>query len=465
MQTVPISFNGWGIRESVFILYFGQVGLRRDSALAFSLVGAGLIVLLSLSGAVVWTSRRRHRDRRRPTPPGADDGRSAVLHVCDKFGVAGSSIHGVSRLFSWWFPRYDPARFDGVAGAASSARSRPRGCCSEQGIPVHHLGRGRFDPRILTDLVRAGPRARRAHPPRARLRRRRLRAPGRARRVGAALVLHEHFADPRMPAYQGVADRAAGRAHRPRDRGERLDARLPGARALRARRARARSSGTARRSTSSRPCSRRSRGPRGAALGLPDDALVVGTIGRLNEQKGHRYLIEAAAAVLAAQPRARLLIVGRRRPDGRPAGAGGARWASPRAWSSPAIARTCPRCSARSTFGSQGRNASAFSVVLIFTWRWKSSPTSLRTARTVSSRRRARFSSEPPYSSLRSLMAEREELREEIAVGRVQLDPVEPGLAGAPGAGRECRGDLAELRRAWRARPRSRAAGRTCSSS
>ena len=29
-----------------------------------------------------------------------------VLHVCDKFGVAGSSIHGVSRLFSWWFPRY-----------------------------------------------------------------------------------------------------------------------------------------------------------------------------------------------------------------------------------------------------------------------------------------------------------------------------------------------------------------------
>jgi uncharacterized protein (TIRG00374 family) len=57
LQTVPISFNGWGIRESVFILYFSQVGLPRDSALAFSLVGAGLIVLMSLSGAVVWTSR------------------------------------------------------------------------------------------------------------------------------------------------------------------------------------------------------------------------------------------------------------------------------------------------------------------------------------------------------------------------------------------------------------------------
>ncbi len=57
VQTVPVSFNGWGIRESIYILYFAQIGLPRESALAFSLVGAGLIVLLSLSGAVVWTSR------------------------------------------------------------------------------------------------------------------------------------------------------------------------------------------------------------------------------------------------------------------------------------------------------------------------------------------------------------------------------------------------------------------------
>jgi len=59
VQTVPISFNGWGIRESMFMLYFSQVGLGRDSALAFSVVGASLIVLLSFSGAVVWTSRTR----------------------------------------------------------------------------------------------------------------------------------------------------------------------------------------------------------------------------------------------------------------------------------------------------------------------------------------------------------------------------------------------------------------------
>jgi uncharacterized protein (TIRG00374 family) len=63
IQAFPVSFNGWGIRESVFVLYFRHVGLSADSALAFSLLGAGLIVLLSLSGAVVWTSRGQGTER------------------------------------------------------------------------------------------------------------------------------------------------------------------------------------------------------------------------------------------------------------------------------------------------------------------------------------------------------------------------------------------------------------------
>jgi uncharacterized protein (TIRG00374 family) len=57
LQAVPVSFNGWGLREGLFALYFSQVGLPREGALAFSLVGAGLMVLLSLSGAVVWMTR------------------------------------------------------------------------------------------------------------------------------------------------------------------------------------------------------------------------------------------------------------------------------------------------------------------------------------------------------------------------------------------------------------------------
>ena len=57
--------------------------------------------------------------------------RTSVLHVCDKFGVAGSSIHGVSRLFSWWFPRFDAARFDvslvGLKREEPASRSGGRG--------------------------------------------------------------------------------------------------------------------------------------------------------------------------------------------------------------------------------------------------------------------------------------------------------------------------------------------------
>ena len=231
---------------------------------------------------------------------------TAVLHVCDKFGVAGSSIHGVSRLFSWWFPRYGPRFAPSLVGLKHPEPATR--WLGEQGIPVHTLGRGRFDPRILGDLVRVG-RERGA---------RILHVHGyaaadfgrlAARRLGAALVLHEHFADPRLPAYQGVADRllapltdraiavsASTRdflvkerhvpAHRVRLiwNGAPLDEFAPVAADV---------GRAARRS-----------------LGIAEDAMVVGTIGRLSEQKGHRYLVEAAPALLAARPRAHLLIVG-----------------------------------------------------------------------------------------------------------------------------------------------------------
>ena len=230
-----------------------------------------------------------------------------VLHVCDKFGVRGSSIHGVSRLFSWWFPRYDRSRFD-VSLCGLKYPEPATEWLGEQGIPVHHLRRGRFDPRILSDLVslarERGARILHVHGYAAadfgRLA---------ARAVGAKLVLHEHFADPRMPLYQALADRllsgrtdgaiAVSRSTReflvkqrfvPEDRvrliwnGAPLDefAPVPRERALDVRR----------------------------ELGLADDALVVGTIGRLNAQKGHRFLLEAAARLLPRQPNARVLVAG-----------------------------------------------------------------------------------------------------------------------------------------------------------
>jgi glycosyltransferase involved in cell wall biosynthesis len=230
-----------------------------------------------------------------------------VLHVCDKFGVAGSSIHGVSRLFSWWFPRYDPARF--TVSLCGLKRPEPASrLLEEQGIPVRHLGRGRFDPRILGDLVRVAREVRAAI----------LHVHGyaaadfgrlAARRVEAALVLHEHFADPRMPAYQGLADRMLARFT---DRaiavsGSTRDF-LVRERHVPAKRVRLIWNGA--------PLAEFA--PVGLAaalatrreLGLPADAPVVGSISRLSEQKGHRYLLDAAARVLPRRPDARFLIVG-----------------------------------------------------------------------------------------------------------------------------------------------------------
>jgi glycosyltransferase involved in cell wall biosynthesis len=45
-------------------------------------------------------------------------------------------------------------------------------------------------------------------------------------------------------------------------------------------------------------------------LGIDEGALVVGAIGRLNAQKGHTHLLDAAPAVVAAHPDVRFLIVG-----------------------------------------------------------------------------------------------------------------------------------------------------------
>lgn len=47
-----------------------------------------------------------------------------------------------------------------------------------------------------------------------------------------------------------------------------------------------------------------------AEWGVPADALLVGVVGRLAEQKGHAYLLDAFAEVIQALPSAHLLVVG-----------------------------------------------------------------------------------------------------------------------------------------------------------
>jgi len=57
VQMVPLSVNGFGIREATFGFYFTRLGLPLESALVVSFVGAALIMLFSLSGGVAYLSR------------------------------------------------------------------------------------------------------------------------------------------------------------------------------------------------------------------------------------------------------------------------------------------------------------------------------------------------------------------------------------------------------------------------
>jgi uncharacterized protein (TIRG00374 family) len=54
VQMAPVSVNGFGVREATFGVYFNRLGLPLEQALAVSLIGAALMMVFSLSGAVVY---------------------------------------------------------------------------------------------------------------------------------------------------------------------------------------------------------------------------------------------------------------------------------------------------------------------------------------------------------------------------------------------------------------------------
>ena len=57
VQMIPLSINGFGVREAVFAFFFASLGLNVGSALTLSLGAAALIMLFSLSGGAVFLMR------------------------------------------------------------------------------------------------------------------------------------------------------------------------------------------------------------------------------------------------------------------------------------------------------------------------------------------------------------------------------------------------------------------------
>jgi hypothetical protein len=59
-QMLPVSVNGFGVREAAFCFYFTRIGLPCEQAILLSLSATALVMLFSLSGAAVYVARGRH---------------------------------------------------------------------------------------------------------------------------------------------------------------------------------------------------------------------------------------------------------------------------------------------------------------------------------------------------------------------------------------------------------------------
>lgn len=240
------------------------------------------------------------------TSEGPND-RIRVLQVVDKFSIDGESIHGIARLMSWWTNAIDRDRFDmnilGLKAPSNAGRYIER-----QGGRVFYSDYGRLNPASLLDIARV---ARQTQTDLLHLHGYKACTLGRI--VGALLgmpvVLHEHAVFPTMPPYQKLADWLLAplndrvvvnceavaefcverRSMDPENieiifNGVPLD--------------------------EFREVSDSAAAEAAEELGIGADTPVVGTVARLEEQKGITHFLNAVPAVKEECPDVKVLIVG-----------------------------------------------------------------------------------------------------------------------------------------------------------
>ena len=240
------------------------------------------------------------------TSEGPND-RIRVLQVVDKFSIDGESIHGIARLMSWWTNAIDRDHFDmnilGLKAPSNAGRYIER-----QGGRVFYSDYGRLNPASLLDIARV---ARQTQTDLLHLHGYKACTLGRI--VGALLgmpvVLHEHAAFPTMPPYQKLADWLLAplndrvvvnceavaefcverRSMDPENieiifNGVPLD--------------------------EFREVSDSAAAEAAEELGIGADTPVVGTVARLEEQKGITHFLNAVPAVKEECPDVKVLIVG-----------------------------------------------------------------------------------------------------------------------------------------------------------
>jgi len=231
-----------------------------------------------------------------------------VLQVCDHLGWEGSRMHGVKRLFSWMIPRFDRQRFN-VSLVSLRKKDLSEETLESLGVDITYLERGRFDPLTLPAMLRIVDEKRidilHMHGYGATTFGRAVAA---VRRIPT--ILHEHANLTDTPWFQKAADRALEPFTDIAIAVSRSTAEFViGARQIPEAKVKVVYLGvpldefSRERSPAEIAAARRE-------LGAGPDEFAVGTITRLHDSKGNSYLIDAAARVLAARPRARFYLVG-----------------------------------------------------------------------------------------------------------------------------------------------------------
>ncbi|MBW7909279.1 MAG: glycosyltransferase [Kiritimatiellae bacterium] len=80
-------------------------------------------------------------------------GRLTILHVCEHFGGAEATLHGVARAFQWWIPNYDAMRYR-VLLCSRKGWDKAAEQMKAAGTTPFTLGYGKMDPRNLFALIR-----------------------------------------------------------------------------------------------------------------------------------------------------------------------------------------------------------------------------------------------------------------------------------------------------------------------
>jgi glycosyltransferase involved in cell wall biosynthesis len=234
-----------------------------------------------------------------------DDHRRTLLHVIDKFSMSDGHPSSCTKLLADWAELHDPGRF--AVHFCGLQRDGGGRYLEERGHLVHYIERGKVSPAIASDIAAL---ARHLGADLLHLHGYSAANFGRlaGRRLGIPAVVHEH-AILKVKPHQFLADLAL-RGHT--DCGVAISNAvrefMVRGRCVPRRRIEVIHNGI-RLERFAEVAPERVAALR-TALGIAEDAVVIGTVTRLREEKGNRYLIDAAARLLRQFPQAVVLVLG-----------------------------------------------------------------------------------------------------------------------------------------------------------